>query len=93
MEQEPKYYFADGKVINRASGEVIPEDEPIFIFRARDRKAVKALRAYADACGKIDQEDVVLSRVKQFEHFARDNPDRMKEPDTDTSIGDWTASI
>ena len=36
---DPKYNFADNCIYNVASGEMIPEDEPCMVFRARDKYA------------------------------------------------------
>lgn len=83
IEQEPKYTVRDGRVVNRASGEAIPEDEPFFVFRARDLYAVAALDHYADIVGQGEHRDAVIARIKDFEIFAGTHPERMKEPDTD----------
>ena len=42
---ERKYKILDGKIVNRISGKEVPEDEPLFIFRAQDKKALAALVA------------------------------------------------
>jgi hypothetical protein len=50
ISQEPKYDVTpEGRIINRASGEIIPDDEPIFIFRARDTYALSVLLYYAQS--------------------------------------------
>ena len=41
---EPKYQIVGDKIVNRASGEAIPEDEPVIIFRARDVHAAGLIR-------------------------------------------------
>lgn len=80
--QEPKYRFADGRVYNRASGEVIPLDEPVMVFRGRDKHAVRLITLYLGMVADIDHQDAVEGRLRQFEDFASAFPDRMKEPDT-----------
>src|SRR4051812_15814985 len=84
IEQEPKYTTDGSAIINRASGEAIPADEPVFVLRARDVHALKALHGYHDAIAGGDREHVVIvrSRILDFARFAREYPDRMKEPDT-----------
>lgn len=89
MIQEPKYDFQNGRIINRASGEVIPEDEPTFTFRARDRHALAALIEYHDRVDPSQQEAVLL-RIHQFNEFREKHPDRMKNPDTDISTPGWS---
>ena len=81
--QEPKYDVnIAGQICNRATGEPIPDDEPVFIFRARDRKARKALVDYLHACDDDGHRDAIEKRVIDFTRFAERHPDRMKEPDT-----------
>lgn len=81
IEQEPKYDVThDGKIVNRTSGRVIPDDEPIFILRARDIHAVAAMAYYAELCSIEKHVDVVNSRIADFERFAELHVDRMQEP-------------
>lgn len=90
VEQEPKYDVTDqGQLVNRASGQPIPDDEPVFIFRARDLFAAPALNAYLRALCAADSEIVghdhrhaIRNRVRDFERFAQQHPDRMKISDT-----------
>ena len=83
--QEPKYRFKNGRVIKRASGEAIPEDEPVMVFRARDVWARHAIAYYAQLVRDEHHRDVVLARVNDFGRFANEFPERMKEPDTEKS--------
>ena len=82
IEQESKYTCVSGKLRNRVTGEEIPADEPVFILRAKDKHAVEALRAYADLCTDEKHRKTVLNRCRDFDTFASNNPDRMKEPDS-----------
>jgi hypothetical protein len=81
-EQEPKYIFANGRVINRATGESIPLDEPVFVFRAKDACASHAILFYANMVNRTAHQDAVMARHYDFLQFRRDHPERMKEPDT-----------
>ena len=93
-ENDPKYNFADNCIYNVASGEMIPEDEPCMVFRARDIWAICAIEGYLDdieiGIGEADTPHVtaVKERIEAFRRFAREHPDRMKEPDTDLGGGD-----
>lgn len=89
MLQDRKYEFRDGQIVNRASGEVIPADEPVFVFRARDRNAAFLLKRYQEVCVDADHQKAIEKRIEDFEKFAKANPDRMKEPDTDINSSDW----
>jgi len=89
--QEPKYKI-QGKIVNRQSGNPIPDDEPVFILRARDMTAVDVLmfylsRAKTEDC-LIEHLHAVQKRIDQFKEFANKNPFRMKKPDT-VLTGDW----
>jgi hypothetical protein len=81
--QEPKYTTTiDGKLMNRSTGRNIPDDEPVMVFRAQDRNAVVAMRAYYMTCSDADHKAVIKSRIADFERFALEHPERMKEPDS-----------
>jgi hypothetical protein len=86
--QEPKYKIEDGRIVNRQSGESIPDDEPIMIFRARDFYAPQAILAYLTY---IDGEHrgVVSVRYLQFLNWQKEHKDRVKMPDTQKDSG-WT---
>lgn len=83
--QEPKYDVANGRIVNRDSGEAIPDDEPVFIFRARDVHAVDALHGYLMHVMDAHHMGCVSRRIDDFKRFAAEHPDRMKEPDTASS--------
>ena len=91
ISQEPKYII-EGPVVNRQSGVAIPDDEPVFLLRARDFNAVETLKSYLEiarsgGCDKEHQTAIKL-RMRQFSDFAHWNKKRMKTPDT-TLTPDW----
>ncbi len=87
--QEPKYDLeGDGRIFNRASGEVIPDDEPIMIFRARDKNAALMIAYYKKLCIDQHHKNVVNKRLHDFVDFAHAHPERMKEPDTEVHCSD-----
>ncbi len=87
QEQEPKYTTGgkDGRIINRATRKPIPDDEPVFILRAKDVIATEAIRAYHAAVTDPVHAQAVQLRLQAFEAFAAANRDRMKVPDTATA--------
>jgi len=89
--QEPKYKIVDGKLVNRQSGEAIPDDEPVFILRARDRHAFGLLQRYAGLAKDEKHREAVFVRIVQFKNWAEMHPDRMKEPDSQQDEG-WTSA-
>lgn len=89
--QEPKYEIRGDKLVNRQSGEAIPEDEPIIVFRARDKHAAELLVIYARMCQDPQHQEAARRRAAQFSNWASIHPDRMKEPDTKMDEG-WTTA-
>lgn len=71
----------DAKLYNRKSGNVIPDDEPVMVFRARDVHAAKAIGFYRELCENAEHKAIVQDRLDDFTRFAAEHPDRMKEPD------------
>ncbi len=85
---DPKYKITvdliDGIQIRNATGFPILEDEPLILFRARDRLALDALRYYRVLCINDDctahHLEGIDNRIAAFEEFAREHPDKMKQP-------------
>ena len=78
-------FSCDGeKIFNTVSGEPIPDNEPRFLLRARDEVALYALRIYREECIEFGCNDLHLAgidnRIKAFEDFAVQHPERMKQP-------------
>ena len=82
MDQDPKYMFHSGCVINRETQDAIPLDEPVFVLRAIDVHALKTLKIYHVLCNDADHQEHIEGRIQDFANFAQINPDRMKEPDS-----------
>ncbi len=80
--QEPKYGIRDNRIYVRASGEFIPFEEPIFLFRAKDDLAVNALIGYRNLCMNDEHVKIVDKRISAFLDFADKYPNRMKVADT-----------
>jgi hypothetical protein len=71
-------------IVKTSNGEPIPDDEPLMLFRARDRNVLAMLHKYrelceADGCNEF-QMDGVNNRIEAFNNFAKDHPERMKQP-------------
>ncbi len=80
--QEPKYDAIAGQLVNRATRQPIPNDEPVFVLRAKDRNALAALSAYRSRCVDLEHIRAIDKRMEDFQRFMQDHPERMKEPDT-----------
>lgn len=79
-----KYSVKDNKIIKTLTGEPIPDDEPIFILRARDHIAVKLLFKYLHFCSNDicleEHLDGIKDTINRFIEFAINHPERMKQP-------------
>ncbi len=79
-----KFHLEGEQIVKTSNGEPIPEDEPVFILRARDRLALEVLEYYRNICeqdGCIDfQLDGIGINIQRFDAFAREHPERMKQP-------------
>jgi hypothetical protein len=67
-------------LVNRVSGQAIPEDEPVFIFRARDRKALAAILYYRGLCDDEHHRAAITETIEAFEEYQRTHPETVKEP-------------
>ncbi len=79
-----KFHVEGSQIVKTSNGEVVPEDEPLFILRARDRLALPILKIYeqlsiVDGCNDYHFRALDES-VKLFEQFRILNPERMKQP-------------
>lgn len=81
---DSKFSIDGDRIIKTSNGEAIPENEPVFLLRSRDRLALPLLKIYAqlsevDGCN--DYHFTALSRtIRDFESFKEENADLMKQP-------------
>ena len=80
MAEDRKFKFENGRFVNRVSGEPIPDDEPVIIFRARDWHSLPLLRFYQSMVSDPHHQRAVQDRIDEFEAFQTANSARMKEP-------------
>lgn len=84
VKQEPKYDVTTaGRLYNRKTGDVIPDDEPVMIFRAKDAKSINAIATYLAECGDLTHRVAINRRLKDFLEYQAANPALVHEPDTD----------
>jgi len=79
-----KFEIKDGKIVNRVSGAEVPEDEPLFLLRARDQLAVLLLNEYLEmavinGCDATHITAIEIT-IQRFQDFAHLHPERMKQP-------------
>ena len=81
---DPKFHIdEEGRIVKTSSGEVVPEDEPLHLFRGRDRLALATLNHYRYLCVLDGCNDYQLGlldeNIQRFADYASD-PSRMKQP-------------
>ena len=78
-----KFYIENGNVF-KTNGEPVPPEEPIFILRGRDNRALPLLKTYHEMCRlagcNIWQLEGIAKMIDEFRSFSQDHSDRMKEP-------------
>lgn len=61
----------------------VPLDEPVFVFRAKDPLALKAIYEWIDVAERkgVNEEklDKAVAHAETFQKFQRDFPERMKK--------------
>lgn len=63
------------------NNELIPEDEPVFILRARDNKALGTIRAYQSIFAPTSEHwKVIQNVIDDFTKFRQENQEGMAEP-------------
>lgn len=78
---DPKYPVINGK-INHISGYVLPQDEPIMVFRGKDIGSLSAICEYIEMLEEQPQNEVIVShressleRLRTFYEYQIKNPD------------------
>lgn len=81
---DQKHHIDGDKIVKTTNGQEIPENEPLFLLRARDWLAVPLLLRYRELCIADGCNDWQLSQIDgvidRFRMFAVDNPQTMKQP-------------
>lgn len=82
MLNERKYEIRSA--VSRRTNMPIPEDEPVFLFRAEDLYAVAVLKAYHGMCLQAEHKEAIRQRIHDFDLWRRVNP--PKEPSSVRSL-------
>lgn len=78
-----KHHLDGEQIIKTGNGQPIPDDEPVILFRGRDKLALPMLRCYralcvADGCTDYQMESMD-DMIHRFEEFSNASP-TMKQP-------------
>ena len=78
------FHIENNRLVKTSNGEPVPDDEPVFVFRARDLQALGALNYYIVLCMNAHLDPDRISQVRKcrdrFQDFKAVHPDRMKNP-------------
>jgi len=81
---DAKYHVENETILKTLTGEPVPDDEPLILFRARDRLALPMLRIYRvlsemDGCSRYHMQGLSVV-INAFRDFKIKHPERMKQP-------------
>ncbi len=80
-----KHHIDDqGRIVKTGNGVPVPDDEPLILFRGRDRLAVPMLLQYRELCVHDGCNDFQLGQIDalidRFKAFTQTHPEVMKQP-------------
>jgi len=79
-----KKYKVEGQIVKVSNGQSIPDNEPVFLIRAKDKLAILGIKAYRALCMEAKCTEYQLlgldEIVSDFQQFADENPRLMKQP-------------
>jgi len=71
------------RLVVKETHEIVPLDEPVFILRAKDKKALAAIVAYRSSFNPFSQEERQIQKIiNEFREFKQENADLMQDPET-----------
>ena len=72
------------RIVKTSNGEAIPDDEPLYLLRARDRLVLPLLNKLQELCREDGctsyQLEANADAIADFAKFAWEHPERMKQP-------------
>ena len=74
-------FTIQGNMLKTDSGLIVPEDEPVYILRASDRRALAAIVCYQLLCPIGLERDTLQEFIEQFKSFRCTHPDQMVWPE------------
>ncbi|HAL45497.1 MAG: hypothetical protein A2Y12_08805 [Planctomycetes bacterium GWF2_42_9] len=76
-----KYKIENNQIINIKTGVAIPDNEPVFILRAKDTNALSAIGEYYGICDNVEHSAAVGAVFRKFADWQDSNQEIVKEPD------------
>ena len=81
---DSKFHIEGDQIVKTSNGDPIPEDEPLFLIRARDYLALPLLHEYRRMCIQDGCTDYQIKgndeMILAFEKWAEKNRAKMKQP-------------
>lgn len=78
-----KHHLVGEQIVKTGNGVPVPDDEPVILFRARDKLAVPMLKHYRDLCladgCTAYQMESMNDMIRRFEEFSAKSA-TMKQP-------------
>lgn len=71
------------RIVKTSNGDAIPDDEPLFLLRARDNLALPLLCYFQTLCAGCCTDYQIKANAEAIAEFARfrdEHPERMKQP-------------
>ena len=79
-----KFHVENDQIVKTTNGEILKENEPLYLLRARDHLALPLLETYYKMCISDGCTDYMLNDLKEiitdFRKFKENNPQIMKQP-------------
>ncbi len=77
------FEIVDNRLVSTTkAGETVPDDEPVFILRGRDLKALSTIRSYQSTFSPMNDSWKTTQKVlNDFSEFREQNPKKMTEPE------------
>lgn len=73
------FSIENNRLTVKTTGKPVPEDEPVFILLASDRRALCAIVAYQNLETPGTRHwQVIQDIIKEFRQYCRENPEAMK---------------
>jgi len=71
----------ENDLVLKRTGETIPESEPVYFLRARDKKALATIRVNQSQFAPTSGHWKIIQQViDDFTKFREENPEKMGEP-------------
>lgn len=78
MLNESKYEIPSA--ISRRTSQPIPQGEPVFLIRAKDKHAVDVLGIYMSLCQEVEHRQAVNDVIRKFVSWQHINDVKVCEP-------------